>query len=92
MLCPFGRYLGCDAYALAKGAGVPKGAPGRFRTLTIEARMWSAFSKHAGPRSLANCCFVYGPNEWPRHGGDLFVGSGVVEAGCKTVIGSRVKQ
>lgn len=36
-----------------------------------------------------NCSTKAKPKSWKQH---LFVGSGVIEAGCKTVIGSRLKQ
>ena len=65
---------------------------GRVDDLLVALRL------HAGTTVEASTCFDYITNNRSRmrypefRARELFVGSGVIEAGCKTVIGARLKR
>ena len=61
-------------------------------------RAQAALPRSGKTRRLASKALVYFQNNrdkmryWEYRAQGLFIGSGVVEAGCKTVVGQRLKQ
>jgi len=74
----------------------PKLDGGHIKTLVAFLRSLKGFSPAVAETILAEGAYFKKPARRMRYpefrGQHLFVGSGAVEAGCKTVIGSRCKQ